>query len=127
MPVEAELKARVRDAGRLRAALGARAEEQIAVYRDRYFDSADGSFAAAGHELRIRTVEAGSDVRHIMTFKAPALDQASGSKPEHETPVGDPEAAEAIITGLGQAPRMARCPHTPSRHTTGTCPGSEGR
>lgn len=111
MPVEAELKARVRDVGRLRTALDARAEQQIAVYRDRYFDSPDGSFASAGRELRIRTVEAAGSVRHIMTFKAPAVDQASGSKPEHETPVGDPLAAEAIITGLGYRPLIAFTKH----------------
>lgn len=51
MPIEAELKARVHDAGALLAALDARAErEEDANYRDRYFDNADGSFIATGHE-----------------------------------------------------------------------------
>jgi adenylate cyclase, class 2 len=111
MPLEAELKARVRDPGSLRAALDARAERQTASYRDRYFDSADGAFASVGYELRIRTVEAGNGVRHIMTFKAPAVDRASGSKPEHETEVGDAQAAEAIITGLGYRPLIAFSKH----------------
>jgi adenylate cyclase class 2 len=107
VPVEAELKAGVRNAGSLRTALDARGERQTAVYRDRYFDTPDGAFASAGYELRIRTVEAGNSVRHLMTFKTPAVDQASGSKPEHETVVGDALAAEAIITGLGYRPLIA--------------------
>lgn len=111
MRVEAELKARVRDADMLRATLDGRAEKQVAVYRDRYFDSPDGSFANVGHELRIRTIEAAGGARHILTFKAPAIDQAGGSKPEHETPVGDPQAAEAIIAGLGYRPLIAFTKH----------------
>jgi adenylate cyclase class 2 len=35
------------------------------------------------------------------TYKAPAVDQASGSKPEYETNVTDPEATTAILHGLG--------------------------
>jgi adenylate cyclase class 2 len=62
---------------------------------------------AAGCKLRLRTIEAGDSVRHVLTFKAPAIDAASGSKPEHETAVGDPQAAGAIMAGLGYRPLIA--------------------
>lgn len=111
MPIEAELKARVRDTPALLAALDTRAKGESALYRDHYFDSPDGSFAAAGHELRIRTVETHDSTRHILTYKAPAVDQTSGSKPEHETRVADPDAAIAIVRGLGYRTQIAFTKH----------------
>lgn len=107
MPIEAELKARVRDVPALLAALDKRAERKSAVYHDRYFDSPDGTFASAGHELRIRTVETDAGVRNLLTFKKPRLDAVSGSKPEYETTVGDPDVAESIVLGLGYRPMIA--------------------
>jgi adenylate cyclase class 2 len=107
MPIEAELKARVRDQAALLSALDARAKGASAVYRDRYFDSPDGAFTAAGHELRIRSVETREATRHLLTYKAPAVDQASGSKPEHETRIADPAAAAAIVHGLGYRTKIA--------------------
>ncbi|MBS2548781.1 class IV adenylate cyclase [Catenulispora sp. NL8] len=101
MPIEAELKARVRDVPALVAALDERAKAEKATYRDRYFDSPDGTFTSAGHELRIRTVETDGGVRNVLTFKKPSVDVASGSKPEYETTVGDADAAESIVVGLG--------------------------
>lgn len=111
MPIEAELKARVHDSSALLAALDARAKSESAVYHDHYFDSLDGSFATAGHELRIRTVETHDRTRHVLTYKAPAVDQASGSKPEHETRVADPDAAIAIVHGLGYHTQIAFTKH----------------
>ncbi len=111
MPIEAELKARVRDVPALLAALDEQAEAEKAVYRDRYFDSPDGSFASSGRELRIRTVETDAGVRHILTFKQPAVDAASGSKPEYETVVGDADTAEAIVLGLGYRTMIAFSKH----------------
>ena len=57
MPIEAEHKARVRDIDALLAALDSRATAETALYRDHYFDSADGNLTASGHELRVRSVE----------------------------------------------------------------------
>jgi adenylate cyclase class 2 len=111
MPIEAELKARVRDVPALLAALDERAKPEKATYRDRYFDSADGAFTAAGHELRIRTVETDRGVRNVLTFKQPSIDAASGSKPEYETTVGDADAAESIVLGLGYRPMIAFSKH----------------
>jgi adenylate cyclase, class 2 len=101
MPIEAELKARVRDVIAVRDALAALAEPERAVYHDTYFDQPEQDFMGSGHELRLRSVETSDSVRHVLTFKAPALDAASGSKPEHETTVADHDAAREIVLGLG--------------------------
>lgn len=101
MPVEAELKARVRDVAAVRAALATRATRRDAVYHDAYFDAPDRGFMAEGRELRLRSVQTADSVRHVLTFKAPAVDEASGSKPEHETAVADRAAAHQILLGIG--------------------------
>ena len=41
--IEAELKARVNDPGRLRERLRQRADEELSTYRDTYYDRPDGS------------------------------------------------------------------------------------
>lgn len=111
MPIEAELKARVHDVSTVRAALTARADARPAVYRDAYFDRAADGFMAGGRELRLRTVETQQSVRTVLTFKAPAVDEASGSKPEYETVVGDRESAAAILAGLGYELALAFSKH----------------
>lgn len=57
-----------------------------------------------GRELRLRSVETGGVARHLLTFKEAAVDEASGSKPEHETTVGNPAAVDHLIRALGYAP-----------------------
>lgn len=111
MPIEAELKARVRDEAALLSALDQLAPAAPATYRDHYFDSPDGAFAASGQELRLRTVQSPDATRHLLTYKAPAVDRESGSKPEHETQVADPRAAEAILRGLGYRTQIAFTKH----------------
>ncbi|GAA2004323.1 class IV adenylate cyclase [Catenulispora subtropica] len=101
MAIEAELKARVTDPETVLRILAAIAPGTSAIYQDQYFDSTDGSFTASGRELRIRTVDSTEAVRHILTFKAPAVDAESGSKPEYETLVADPDATAAILLALG--------------------------
>ncbi len=116
MPIEAELKARVRDEAALLSALDQLAEGVPATYRDHYFDSPDGAFAASGQELRLRSVETRDGTRHLLTYKAPAIDKASGSKPEHETAVADPASAEAILHGLGYRTLIAFSKHCRNYH-----------
>ncbi len=111
MSIEAELKARVRDVPAVREALAVRATAQPAVYRDAYFDRAEDGFMAGGRELRLRTVETPQSERTVLTFKAPAVDEASGSKPEFETVVDDREAAAAILKGLGYEQVLAFSKH----------------
>jgi adenylate cyclase, class 2 len=97
--IEAELKALARDPGRIHAALSQRAVGERSIYSDRYFDYPDRGWTRQGNELRVRTItdELGS-TQASLTFKEPAVDQASGSKPEHETAVGD---ADVLVTALG--------------------------
>jgi adenylate cyclase class 2 len=37
----------------------------------------------------------------ILTYKEPAVDEASGSKPEHETTVADPAVVDTVLRALG--------------------------
>ncbi|MEW2354970.1 class IV adenylate cyclase [Spirillospora sp. NPDC029432] len=99
--IEAELKARVRDPDGLRERLRRLAEEQRSVYRDTYYDRADGSFLREGRELRVRVVDRGGARRTVLTYKEPAVDRASGSKPEHETRIDDPEVIDTALRALG--------------------------
>jgi len=108
VPIEAEIKANVRDAQQLRAALAERAAAERSTYHDRYFDHPDGRWTADGHELRVRTVtdDAGHS-RTLLTFKEPAVDQESGSKPEHETTASDAEVLVTVLTALGAVETIA--------------------
>jgi len=101
MSIEAELTAVVRDPGKVRAALAARAQAEHSVYADTYFDRPDHSMDRDGYELRIRTITTEGNTRTIVTYKEPAADKASGSKPEHETPIGDAAVLRTMFTGLG--------------------------
>jgi adenylate cyclase, class 2 len=99
--IEAELKARVRDPDGLHARLSDLAAGERSVYRDVYYDHPGRDLAAAGRELRLRVVESAGGTRSLLTFKEPAVDAASGSKPEHETQVSDPVAVGVLLAGVG--------------------------
>jgi adenylate cyclase class 2 len=58
-------------------------------------------------ELRVRTVHGADGLRTFLTFKNATVDEASGSKPEHETRVEDSQEAHAILQGLGYVPLIA--------------------
>lgn len=104
MLIEAELKARVDDPDAVRAVLAAAAgDPEHCTYTDVYLDCA-GQLAAEGRELRVRTIATQSSVRSIVTYKGPVVDAASGSKPEVETGIDDPEAMRAVLAGLGYRP-----------------------
>lgn len=99
--IEAELKARVADPDALHAALVDRAAEpERATYSDVYLDRA-GELEAECRELRVRAVDTSTGRRVILTYKGAAVDEVTGSKPEHETEVADRDAALAILEGLG--------------------------
>ncbi|MFC0439407.1 class IV adenylate cyclase [Kutzneria buriramensis] len=102
MTVEAELKARLRNPEQVRQRLAERAPAEHSVYADHYFDYPDRRLSAAGYEVRLRTItdDAGNS-GSLLTFKEPAVDAASGSKPEHETPVDDPNVVTKLVTVLG--------------------------
>lgn len=100
MPVEAELTAVVRDPGRVRGKLAERARAETSVYADTYYDRPDHSMDRDGYEMRVRTITTGVDRRVVLTYKEPAVDETSGSKPEHETTVGDPVVMATIFKAL---------------------------
>ena len=99
--IEAELKARVRDPAALRDRLRHLASEEISLYRDTYYDRPGRELTAQGRELRVRVMETGGVRRAVLTYKEPAADAASGSKPEHETKVADAAVVDEILRALG--------------------------
>jgi adenylate cyclase, class 2 len=99
--IEAELKARVRDPAALRERLRRLGDEECQVYRDTYYDLPGRTLTAAGKELRVRFVDSGGDVRAVLTYKGPAADAASDSKPEFETAVADASVVDVILRELG--------------------------
>lgn len=101
MSIEAELKARIRNPDHVRDQLRSRADEQVNIYRDVYYDHPDRSLTAEDRELRVRVIEADSDTRSVLTYKAPVVDSASGSKPEYETEITDAATMRAILRQLG--------------------------
>lgn len=105
--IEAELKAHVRAPESVIRQLDMRATARLEVYRDTYYDRPDGSLEKADQELRIRTVHGADNTRTVLTFKDTAVDEASGSKPEHETIVENAEAAHTILRALGHVPVIA--------------------
>lgn len=107
MTVEAEIKARLANPDAVRQQLDRYASGTAEVYRDTYLDTVDSQLDRADQELRVRTIERDSETRHLLTFKEPAVDPVTRSKPEHETAVTDPQATLNILTGLGYRPVLA--------------------
>lgn len=101
MGIEAELKARLRDPARVRELLRQRAVEEVAVYSDTYFDTPDRALTRDDRELRVRVIHTDTTESTVLTYKGPAVDEASGSKPETETTAADADALRAILAGLG--------------------------
>ncbi|MFI1385528.1 class IV adenylate cyclase [Embleya sp. NPDC020886] len=103
--IEAELKARVLDPESVLDGLEKLASGRAEVYQDTYYDDAERTLTATDQELRIRTVH-GAETVSLMTYKGARVDEASGSKPEHETCVEDVAAAHALLRGLGYTPTI---------------------
>lgn len=100
--VEAELKAIVRNADVVRAALDQRAPAQMSTYADRYFDHPDHRLTEQGRELRVRTItDSSGGARVLLTYKESAVDNDSGSKPEHETTAADADVLATVLTAVG--------------------------
>jgi adenylate cyclase class 2 len=105
--IEAELKARVHAPEHVMRLLDERATARVDVYRDTYYDRPDGSLEKGDQELRVRTVHGPDGTHTLLTYKDAAVDEASGSKPEHETRVEDADQAHAILQGLGHVVLIA--------------------
>lgn len=125
--IEAELKARVRDADALHKRLSRLAVGEHSIYRDVYYDHPGRDLSRSGRELRLRDIEAAGQRRSVLTYKESAVDLASGSKPEHESEVGSPAAVDVLLRGLGLEVMVAfekRCTnyrfHAEGREMTAT-------
>ena len=99
--IEAEVKALVRDPDRVRALLRSRAAERLSRYYDTYYDRPGRPLTQAGQELRLRIIDEGGQRRCLLTYKEPAVDEQTGSKPETEIDVSDADATDQILAGLG--------------------------
>lgn len=111
MSVEAELKAHVRKPDRVRDLLRNRSTERVEIYVDTYFDRPDGTLTDDGRELRVRVIDGEDGSRAVLTYKEPAVDQSSGSKPEYESGVEDAAAVRAILDHLGYVQTIAFTKH----------------
>lgn len=104
---ECEVKLEVDDVEALRGRLlqaGATVSGERALEDNRLFDDAQGTLAASGRLLRLRSHRG----RHVVTFKAPdpgATDGRYKVRIEHETTIGDAAPFERLLAGLGYAPR----------------------
>ncbi|GLF98758.1 class IV adenylate cyclase [Streptomyces yaizuensis] len=105
--IEAELKARVHAPTEVVRMLDDRAVGMAEIYEDTYYDLPGGVLDRKDAELRVRTVYGPTGTRTVLTYKGAQVDEASGSKPEQETVVGDAEATHAILRGLGYEPVIA--------------------
>jgi adenylate cyclase class 2 len=105
--IEAELKARVREPDALRGRLRRLADEERSTYRDTYYDRPGHDLTDADRELRVRVVETDELRRTVLTYKEPAVDAGSGSKPEHETKVADAAVIDTVFRALGLEPLVA--------------------
>lgn len=109
--IEVELKARVRDTNRVRAALEARSAGVDEVYADTYYDTAARSLEERDEELRVRTVTNSEGSRSMVTYKTAPVEETSGSRPEHETQVTDPAVIETLLQAVGAVPVIAFSKH----------------
>ncbi|MCY0924206.1 MULTISPECIES: class IV adenylate cyclase [unclassified Streptomyces] len=105
--IEAELKARVETPEEMVRRLEERASGRAEVYVDTYYDTPTHALDERGEELRVRTVHGTDETRSVLTYKGAAVDEESGSKPEHETRVEDVDAVHAMLRGLGYVPLIA--------------------
>ncbi|WP_336022005.1 class IV adenylate cyclase [Halobellus salinisoli] len=100
-----DVRRRLRDAGAERL-------ERVAQ-TDTYYDAPHRDFAETDEALRLRRESRGTDSASPVgegedtikvTYKGPLIDDASKTREEHETVVGDGDTAEAIFDGLGFEP-----------------------
>jgi adenylate cyclase class 2 len=106
---EVEVKIRA-DHGAVRERLRERDAEYLGAVEqvDTYYGAPHRAFARTDEALRIReeVPEDGAPV-HELTYKGPKVDETSKTRQEHETELGDPDAADAALQALGFDPVAA--------------------
>ncbi|MEF8871557.1 MAG: class IV adenylate cyclase [Haloarculaceae archaeon] len=71
---------------------------------DVYYDAPDRNFAQTDEALRVRTERADEETETRLTYKGPLVEQASKTREEAKTTVGDSDALSDILSGLGYEP-----------------------
>jgi adenylate cyclase class 2 len=71
---------------------------------DVYYDAPDRTFAQTDEALRVRTERADEETETRLTYKGPLVEQASKTREEAKTTVGDSDALSDILSGLGYEP-----------------------
>ena len=104
---EVELKVRA-DHDPVREALESRDADRIGRVKqvDTYYDAPHREFAETDEALRIRRetdLDSGLQTAKL-TYKGPLVEEESKTREEYETVVGDGEAADGLLDGLGFAP-----------------------
>ncbi|MDT0326961.1 CYTH domain-containing protein [Nocardiopsis sp. DSM 44743] len=79
--------------------------------RDIYCDFPGWSLTAQERELRVRMMERGGSEQVVFTYKAPEVDEETGSKPEREIRGESAKVLDAILTGLGYEHLVALTKH----------------
>jgi adenylate cyclase class 2 len=102
---EVEVKVRA-DHDAVRDTLAARGAERLdrVEQADTYFDAPHRDFAATDEALRVRRVTVDGVPESRITYKGPLVDDASKSRIEVETAVGDGDDATTIFERLGFTP-----------------------
>ena len=71
---------------------------------DVYYDAPDRNFAETDEALRVRTERTDEETETRLTYKGPLVEQASKTREEAKTTVGDSDALSDILSGLGYEP-----------------------
>lgn len=102
--LEVELKSRVDDLARRRAALESSGARVVFLGRleDRRYDTPDRALAARDHVLRVRVYRADGDVRAELDWKGPTRrDGGYKLREEIGTGIADPDALATMLISLG--------------------------
>jgi adenylate cyclase class 2 len=99
---EVELKVEAAH-GRVRDALRATDAEQLGTVRqeDTYYDAPHRDFAETDEALRVRVERTDDATETTLTYKGPLVEAASKTREEREVAVGDADAADAVLAGVG--------------------------
>jgi len=71
---------------------------------DTYYDAPHKNFAETDESLRVRREVVDSEASAVMTYKGPKLDEASKTREEVETAVGEGDDAATIFESVGFEP-----------------------
>ena len=110
MAIETEAKFRLADPQAMRQRLLAAGGEPLGIVLENntFFDTPQGDLRRADCGVRSRTAETTAGGRWAsMTYKGPRREGPLKVRPEHEIAIDSPDAARAILAGLGYQPTIS--------------------